>query len=229
MAAGPARARWCVAACLVFVGCAELTGDHFMPHRTFAETYRTANVVAIIPSVQVWEHIGTRNIVRDDWSLEGFGNVTRALQAEFEARGLAVVWVERRPDTALYVESVSEASRSLLPVLERTPLERIGMTKEFSVGNAGALLHAYGGDLLVVVLASSVVADAGAELGLTLLTLGLHTEEPTTLSVRIVVADSMGRVVCFGMADGEDASLLSPREAIRAIGKALEEIPRKKR
>jgi hypothetical protein len=220
---------------LLLAGCATLLEDHYTHHRSFAEAYRSAHFVAIVPpSVQVMQHEEPqdRNVVNDDWSLAGYENVTRALEAEFTARGLHVAWVEPGPETAPHIASVLDSFRSLLPKLEEPGFNNLGRPpREFSIGNVGPLFDATGGDLLVVVLASSLALtgeDIDMEYLLSLATLGLHKVAEQHSRVRIAVVDRTGRIVCFGMGDCDGISLLNRKTAASAVARALEEIPMKK-
>jgi hypothetical protein len=231
MAAGLARRVVALVASLLLGSCSSLVAGHYTTHASFEEAYRAARVVAIVPpGVQVWEHQEGGNILHVTWSVAVSQLISRALEAEFEARGLAVVRVEERPETEPYISSVRQGFSLQLPELEKPPLWNLGMpSKELSVGNAGPLLDVSGGDLLVVVLASGVVVpDPGSEFLLTVLTLGLHSSDQDTIWLRIGLADWTGRIVCFGKADRTSASLLSKGAVAEAVGQALQWVPKRK-
>jgi hypothetical protein len=112
MAAGLARRVVALVASLLLGSCSSLVAGHYTTHASFEEAYRAARVVAIVPpGVQVWEHQEGGNILHVTWSVAVSQLISRALEAEFEARGLAVVRVEERPETEPYISSV----RQVLP------------------------------------------------------------------------------------------------------------------
>ena len=231
MAKGLAQTLAALAVPLVVGGCSSLLAGHYTTHASFDETYRAARTVAIVPpDVEIREHAGTTNILHVTWSAMAAEFISRALEAEFEARGLAVVRIEQLPETAADIESVRQAFSVQIPELERPPLWNIGMpAKEMSVGNAGPLLEMSGGDLLVVVLASGVdVPDPGSEFLWTAFTLGLHKSDQDTIWLRFGLADWTGRIICFGMADRTSASLRSEKAVAEAVNWALQWVPRRK-
>jgi hypothetical protein len=230
MAKSLAQTLAALVAALVLGGCsAAVLAGHYTTHASFDETYRTARTVAIVPpGVEILEHAGETTIQRVSWSPMVADLITGALEAEYEARGLAVVRVEERSETAEYIESVRQGFSSLM--LKLTGIQWFGGPwGELSVGNTGPLLEVSGGDLLVVVLAGGVeIFDPGSEALWSIFTLGLHKSQEDTVWIRVGLADRTGRIICFGMADRTNASLRSKKAVADLVGEALEEFPKRK-
>jgi len=229
MAKGLAQALAALVAALVLGGCSAVLAGHYTTHASFEETYRMARTVAIVPpGVDILEHAGETTIQRLSWRPMVADLISGALEAEYEARGLAVVRVEERPETAEYIESVRQGFSSQL--LKLTGAQWFGGPwGELSVGNTGPLLDVSGGDLLVVVLAGGVeISDPGAEALWSVFTLGLHKSQQDTVWIRVGLADRTGRIISFGMADQTNASLRSKKAVADLVRTALEELPKRK-
>jgi hypothetical protein len=226
MVADPARVRVAILAGMLLAGC---TVSHDV-HPAFAQAYRAARVVAILPPyVQVVE-LGGGDSPRPDWTFAGFENIAGALQSELEDRGLEVAWISATPDTESLIADVA-GSVIAMPSLTQQA-EAIGGTsqrrflehQQFYLGKAmGPLLDSVGADLLVVVQAGGQVQTTAGWTSefvgslISALLFGKDGGGPRSTSswLRISVADRSGRVVYEGR--GSDSRTLMDPDAVEAI------------
>jgi hypothetical protein len=205
-----------------------------LTHPTLAQQYGAAVAVAIAPpSVTVYSVGGGMRQAREDWSQTGYQNLSRALQASFEARRFEVVWASDPPEEAGPVSRLASTFLILLPGLQEAA--RAAADASFTsrpalprldAADVGELLEAADCDLLVLADGGEDVLTAeGVVLDLLLAFLGKEMDQSATW-LRVAVVDRTGQILYFGTYDG-GGGLLGYAGASSAVESALGSLPRR--